>query len=182
MNLTKMAFTTAIGLLSLTIQAQAQNLYHINFKGTCQTTNEAGQIVSTQINNKTLIQEAAAFAGETNVTSLTLVYHFDAVDNGDLITTINTNGVAIYTNLALLIPEQITNGDETQFARCVHIFTRESLAAGPEHVGHGQVNGRLLRNGKSIVQGSLLYCELPSPSHGMRVCNATFHLAKPLSP
>src|SRR4051812_26615136 len=91
------------GLFAFALQGNAQTLFQLTFKGTCQTTNDAGEIVSTQINNKTLIQDALTATGDTNASSLTVVYVQNASTDpgtpGDFIEVVNsTNGTPVYTN------------------------------------------------------------------------------------
>src|ERR1700722_675782 len=95
------------GLLAFAIQGRGQNVFEMTFKGTATTTNDAGNIVSTKLSNKTLIQDAATERGITNAASLDAVYvqgaGTDTNAMGDFVEVVTkTNGAPVYTNLQFM--------------------------------------------------------------------------------
>src|SRR5215469_5981428 len=107
------------GLLALAIQGQAQTVFQVTFKGTLQTTNSNGDIVSQKLNNQTYLSDAsiALFGSNTVATasnsksnaspSLSLVYvqnaSTDPSASGDYIEVLEgTNNTPVYTNLLFL--------------------------------------------------------------------------------
>src|SRR5690348_2205048 len=72
MKNSKITMAILTGLLALTVQGFGQNVFQVTFKGTCTTTNGDGDIVSTKLDDKALIQDAVTATGNTN--KLTVVY------------------------------------------------------------------------------------------------------------
>src|SRR3954447_22825672 len=71
-------------------QSKAQSQFLFTFRGTCSTTNTAGQWLSQPSNNQTLIQDYAHTKGLTDTKSLILIYHLNGDDRGDTIDIVNT--------------------------------------------------------------------------------------------
>lgn len=187
----KLFVATLLGLLVFSTQARAQTEYGVAFRGTAQTTDAAGNIVSHPINNTTLLQDAANGIGATNTQSLLLVYHVNAGENsgqiGDNIETINTtNGQTVYTNFSFFsggsFGPAIYNADQTQAARLCDVFTPQSVALSGEDLGTALINERLIgKNGvvkKTIISGTVLYHVVPQGTNNETICNATFTVNK----
>lgn len=179
-------FVVLLGLAAVSLQAQVPDTFQIIFKGTCQTTNDSGQIVSQPVNNQTLIQRAVDQTGVPN-SRLSLVYKFDLTSNADVIGVAGTNGTLIYTNFVFLAPfDSVTNADQTQFVRVADLFTDESLNITDEDVGHALITERLMLNShsgtvkKTLLTGSMIYFMTANGTNGERCCSATFNATKPL--
>src|ERR1700759_1727832 len=112
------------GIITLAIQSHGQNVFNVTIKGTSQTTNDAGEIVSTKLTDKTFIQDAVTARGLTNSSSLDLVYVQSASTDpgppGDFIEVVNSaTGQSIYTNLQFMyngaFPPALQSADQTRF-------------------------------------------------------------------
>src|SRR3954452_13921687 len=97
----KITMVILSGLCALAVQGYGQNVFQVTFKGTCVTTNDAGDIVSTKLDNKALIQDAGTATGAANSSGLTVVYvQYASTDPsvpGDYVEVVNSsNGVPVY--------------------------------------------------------------------------------------
>lgn len=187
----KLFVGTMLGLLVFSIQVRAQNIYQVQFRGTAQTTNDAGDIVARPINNNTLIQDAATKTGATNTQSLQLVYHINGTENsgtfGDTIEVLNTSThTTIYTNFSFFsgstFGQQLVNTDETQAVRLCDVFTPQATSLSGEDEGTALINQRaIMKNGqlkKLITSGTVLFFIAPEGTNGESICNATFNISK----
>ena len=200
------------GLLALAIQAQAQTVFQVNFKGTLQTTNSNGDIVSQKLSNQTYLNDAATALGlniSTNGTgtngvtkgnsknpaaSLSLVYvqnaSSDPSASGDYIEVLEgTNNTTVYTNLLLLyggdfIPA-LTNSSGTAYVAGALVIPIP-LAGSGQSMGGATINEKTMKNGKVSIGGSFNYTALRSANSTsndvVREYNGTFTLGKQLSP
>lgn len=113
------------------IQAMAQNQLQIYITGSCSTLDAQGHIVSTPINNQTLLQ-AAATAGGIKVSGLGLAYHINGNDLGDTIDVINrTNGATLTTLYGLYFGESfgrqaLLSASHQQMKRIEYIYTTQN--------------------------------------------------------
>ncbi len=175
------------GAFALATPAHAQTVLALTLKGTCQTTNDSGAIVSTQINNKTLIQDAITATGITNAASLAVVYvpsaSTDPSVQGDFVEVINnTNGTPIYTNLQFmyggLFPQALTNADGSQILIGAQVIPLP-LAIG-DSLGGATINEKITTK-NTAIRGSFNYTALKDPagSSTLKVCNGTFTSGKP---
>src|SRR5690348_16003359 len=107
MKNSKIMMAILSGLLAIAAQSFGQNVFQVTFKGTSTTTNENGDLVSTKLDNKALIQDAVTATGATNSSNLAVVYVQSASSDpstpGDFIEVVNTtDGTPVYTNLLFL--------------------------------------------------------------------------------
>jgi hypothetical protein len=179
------------GLLALAIQGQAQTVFQVNFKGTLQTTNSNGDIVSQKLNDQTYLNDAATALGlniSTNgsgtngvtttsnsknpAASLSLVYvqnaSSDPSASGDYIEVLEgTNNTPVYTNLLILyggefIPA-LTNSSGTAYVAGALVIPLP-LAGSGQSMGGATINEKTTKNGKVSIGGSFNYTALRSAS------------------
>jgi hypothetical protein len=185
-------FTMAIlaALLTLAVQGYGQNVFQLTIKGTSQTTNDAGAIVSTKLSSKTFVDDAVTAKGATNSSGLTLVYvqnaSADTNTAGDFIEVVNSsNGVPVYTNLQFMyngaFPPALVSADQSQFVAGAQVIPLP-LAGGGDSLGGATINARTLPK-KTVISGSFNYVSLRSPAgtfnDTVRVYSGTFNVGKP---
>jgi len=190
--MTNSKFTMAIlaGLLILAVQGQGQNVFQLTIKGTSQTTNDAGAIVSTKLSSKTYVDDAVTGTGATNSTGLTLVYVQNASSDtntaGDFIEVVNSsNGVPVYTNLQFMyngaFPPALASADQSQFVAGAQVIPLP-LAGEGDSLGGATINARALPK-KTVISGSFNYTSLRSPgatfNDTVRIYSGTFNVGKP---
>lgn len=193
MNNSKVTMAILSGLLTLAVQGYGQNVFQLTVKGTCLTTNDAGAIVSTKLNNKTFIEDAVTATGATNSSSLALVYVQSASTDpgtpGDFIEVVNSStGDTVYTNLQFMyngaFPPALLSADQTQFAAGAAVIPLPLAGAG-DSLGGATINGRALPK-KTVINGSFNYTSLRSPlstsNDIVRICSGTFNIGKPFVP
>lgn len=189
MKMKKIAVVIFSGLLALAIQTQAQTVFQVTFRGTVQTTNSNGDIVSQKLNNQTYLNDAATALGLTNTNGtgtnhvtllsnsknnptagLTLVYvqnaTTDPTASGDYIEVISgTNNTTIYTNLLFLyggsFPPALTNSAGTAYVAGAQVIPLP-LAGSGQSMGGATINERTIKNGKVTISGSFNYTSLRS--------------------
>jgi hypothetical protein len=111
----------------------AQTEFQISLKGTAYQTNSNGKIVSSRVNNQTLIDQAAAANGVSNK-SLLLVYHIQGSTFGDTIDVVNaSNGSVVSTPLGLYFGQDVTlgrtaltNANNTQVIELDYVYTPQN--------------------------------------------------------
>ena len=184
----KIMMAICSGLLALAFQTQGQTVYKLNFKGVSQSADGSGNIVSTKINNNTLIQDAVTATGTTN-SALDAVYVQDASTDpgapGDFIEVINrTTGTAIYTNLQFMyggpFPPAITNADGSMIVIGAQVIPLP-LAGSGDSLGGATINERFLPK-KTLIRGTFNYTQLRSPgsttNDTVRACSGFFSVNK----
>ena len=179
------------GLFALAVQGYGQsNVFLVTVKGTSVTTNDSGAIVSTKLNNKTLIADAVTATGATNSSKLDLIYVENASTDpgtpGDFIEVVDsTTGDLIYTNLQFMyngpFPPALVSADQTQFAAGAGVIPLPLAGAG-DSLGGATINARSLPK-KTVISGSFNYTSLRSPlSHSndiVHINSGTFNVGKP---
>jgi hypothetical protein len=180
------------GLLALAVQGHGQSLsvFNITVKGTSQTTNASGAIVSTKLTDKTFIADAVAATGDTN--GLTLVYVENASTDpgvtGDFFEVVNTfTGNPVYTNLQFMyggaFPAALINADQDQFVAGAQVVPLP-LAGSGDALGGATINARALPK-KVVISGTFNYTSLRSPGAGSndveRVVSGSFNIGKPFA-
>ena len=193
MKNSKIMMAILSGLLAVASQGFGQSVFQVTFKGTCVTTNENGEIVSTKLDNKALIQDAATATGATNSSNLGVVYvqnaSTDPATPGDFIEVVNTtDGTPVYTNLLFLynspFPPLLVSGDQTRFAAGAQVIPLP-LAGSGDTLGGATINGRVLPK-KTVINGSFNYTSLRSPlstsNDVVRICSGSFNVGKPFVP
>src|SRR5579862_3854511 len=192
MKIQKIAVVIFSGLLALAIQGQAQTVFQVTFKGTIQTTNSNGDIVSQKLNNQTYVNDAMTGLGITNSAassnkgpSLTLVYvqnaSTDPSSSGDYIEVLEgTNNTPVYTNLLFLyggsFPPALTNSSGTAYVAGAQVVPFP-LAGSGTALGGATINEKTMKNGKVMINGSFNYASLRSAgsevNDQIRVINGT---------
>jgi hypothetical protein len=193
MKNSKITMVILSGLLVLAVQGYGQNVFQVTVKGTCLTTNDSGAIVSTKLDNKSLIQDAVTATGATNSSNLTLVYVQNASTDpnvpGDYIEVVNsTNGVAVYTNLQFMyggsFPPALISADQTELAIGAQVIP-QPLAGSGDALGGATIHERVLTK-KTLITGSFNYTSLRSPTSTVNdiedFCSGTFNVGKPFVP
>src|SRR6185436_5709924 len=117
--------TMAMLLLLLPVfSINAQNLYRVNFSGTCSMLDASGKEVVLKVNNKSLISEFGARAGVSNFHNLDLVFHQN-IGDGDAIEVINKKtGALIVTVFPIAFPESVeaTNSKSITEKRFAYVY------------------------------------------------------------
>lgn len=198
------------GLFAFGIQAFGQQtVYQVTFKGTIQTTNANGDVVSQKLNNQSYIQDALAALGgtisasaeavpeqssKTNKTtppSLTLVYVQNASTDpsvtGDFVEVVNgTNNAPVYTNLLFLyggsFTPALTNGSGTAYVAGAQVLPLP-LAGSGQTLGGATINERTMAR-KTLISGSFNYTSLlsPGPTNDIRIYSGSFNVGRQISP
>ncbi|HEY2081888.1 MAG TPA: hypothetical protein VGI88_03820 [Verrucomicrobiae bacterium] len=179
------------GVLAFAIQGHGQTIYNVTIKGSCQTTNDAGAIVSQKITNKSFIQDAITASGTTNssTSSLAVVYvqaaSTDPSAQGDFIEVINTtNGTPVYTNLQFMynspFPAALTNAAGSQIVIGAQVIP-QPLAGSGDSLGGATIDVRNLPK-KTLINGTYNYTALRSPTgtanDEVLVCHGSFSVNK----
>src|SRR5437588_6804130 len=131
-GMNKKALLISLSLLMVVGAATAQGLYQIVINGTSSTTDDSGRIVTTPINNYTLIKELAQQTGVTDISSLSLAYHFQGSDMGDTIDVIDRNtGASVHTLFGLYFGEsfgrmELISSSGRQMKRLEYIYTEQN--------------------------------------------------------
>lgn len=197
MKINKMAVAIFSGLLALAIQGQAQSVFQVTFKGTVQTTNSSGDIVSQKLNNQNYVTDALTALNNTNANasrSFTLVYVQSATTDpsasGDYIEVLEgTNSTPVYTNLLFLyggsFTPALTNSGGSAYVAGALVVPLP-LAGSGDSLGGATINEKTMKNGKVMIGGSFNYTSLRSPgstsNNVIRIYNGTFTVGKPISP
>jgi hypothetical protein len=181
------------GMLAFAIQGQGQSVFNLTFKGKSQTTNDAGDIVSTKLSNKTLIQDAVTATGNTNASKLDVVYVQGASTDpsvpGDFIEVVDgTTGTPVYTNLLFLygspFPPALTNAAQNEVLAGAQVIPLP-LGGSGDSLGGATINERFLKK-KIVISGSFNYTMLRSPgstsNNIVDVVNGTFSVGKAFVP
>lgn len=190
MKYSTMLIAITTGLLAVAIQAPAQTMYQVTFKGTIVTTNANGDIISQKLSNKNFLQDAQTAAHATNGT---LVYvqnaSTDPTATGDFIEVINsTNDTPVYTNLQFMyggssFPPALTNSGGTQIAIGAQVIPLP-LAGSGSTLGGATINERVFPNGKTMINGTFNYTSLRSAGSDVndasRFYSGSFNVGKPI--
>jgi hypothetical protein len=190
MNNPKIMMAILSGVFALAVQGWGQTVYDVTVKGTTQTTNDAGAIVTAKVTNKSLIQDAITVSGTTNsAKSFAVVYvqsaSTDPGAQGDFIEVVNTtDGTAIYTNVQFMynspFPAALTNADGSQIVIGAQVIPLP-LAGSGDALGGATITERVLPK-KVLIRGSYNYTALRSPTaianNEVLVSSGTFSASK----
>lgn len=187
MKNSKIMMAILTGVVALTIQGYGQTMFQIKFKGTSQTTNDAGNIVSTKLNNDSLIHDAVIATGATNSSNLQLVYvqnaSTDPAVTGDFIEVVDNTGTPVYTNVLFLsssLNPPLINGDGSQVVIGAQVVPLP-LAGSGDALGGATINERITPK-KTIINGTFNYSILRSPgsvvNDTVRAVNGSFSVSK----
>lgn len=188
----KIMMVILTGLLTVATQGFGQNVFQVTFKGTCVTTNDSGDIVSTKLDNKALIHDAATATGATNSSKLAVVYVQNASSDpaipGDFIEVVSTDGTPVYTNLLFLygspFPPLLVSADQTRFVAAAQVVPLPLGGTG-DTLGGATINGRVMPK-KTVISGTFNYATLRSPGSTLNdvveACSGSFNIGKPFVP
>ena len=180
--LTVICSTLALGA----IEATAQNKLQVAITGSCSTLDAQGHIVSTPINNQTLLQAAAA-AGGVSVSGLALAYHINGNALGDTIDVINRNNGATLTTLYGLYfgesfgRQALLSASHQQMKRIEYIYTTQN----DHSLGSALLTDYFVldSNGHTnitYVLGQMQWLVTTDNSHtNTQVCSASFRTFQP---
>ena len=189
MKNSKITLAILSGLLALAVQGYGQNVFEVKIKGTCLTTNDAGNIVSLKLDNKSLIQDAVTATGATNSSNLTVVYVQNASTDpgtpGDFIEVVNTStGAPIYTNLQFMyngsFPPALVSADQSVFVAGAQVIP-QPLAGSGDALGGATIEARTSPK-KTLIKGTFNYTSLRSPGASfndtVKACSGSFSVNK----
>ncbi len=168
----------------VSLPAQSQSLYVFTYAGTRSSTDSNGVIVTTPMNNQSLLQEFAANNGITNTSWLGLAYHVNGnMDfSGDTIDVINrTNGVVVGTIFGFFYGEAfgrmaLLSGSGRQLKRIEYVYTSQNSHS----LGSVLLTDYYLLDGngntnKTYIFGNMQYLVLPDMTHtNVQVCTGSF--------
>ena len=162
------------------LTATAQFEFQVIFRGTAYQTNGNGQVFSTPITDQTLLQQAAAAGGITDLSTLALVYHVQGSSFGDTIDVVNaTNGVAYKTLFGFYFGDDpslnrvaITNGTRSEVMRVDYIYTDQNSHS----MGAAFVTKNYNPGGQPLnaVTGRMQWIVNPIPPAGTKACYGSF--------
>lgn len=193
------------GLFTFGIQGFAQTMYQVTFKGSIQTTNDNGDIVSQRLNNQSYIQDALIALDLTNRTStagsktnktapssFNLVYVQNASTDpsvtGDFVEVVSgASNAPVYTNVLFLygggFPPALTNSSGTAYVAGAQVLPLP-LAGSGQTLGGATINERTMKS-KTLISGSFNYTSLMSPGTAndtVRIYSGSFNVGKQISP
>jgi hypothetical protein len=186
-------------LLSGGLRAKAQDYieYKFVFSGTAYQTNGVGNVVATAITDQTLLQAQAQKLNITNLSTISLVYHFNGgPPYGDTVDVIsNATGQTLITEFGFYFGSDlslgryaVTNATQSEQRRVDQIYTfsnttytyqnGDSLGTAFTHKHTlTDTNGNTL----SFAEGTLAWDVIPTTANtGPMVCVGHFTLGKPM--
>ena len=193
-----LAITVAALLLGgVHLHGQSYFMYKFIFAGTAYQTNGAGDIVSTPITDQTLLQSQAQLLNITNLSTISLVYHFEGgPPYGDTVDVIsNASGEVITTEFGFYFGSDtnlgryaVTNATQTEERRVDQIYTFDNTTYTYQNgasLGGAFTCKRFLTdtsgNTNSIAEGLLFWDALPSATNtGPIICVGHFTLGQPM--
>ena len=184
----KQLLTVLFGALALSAwQATAQTLLQISITGTCSTLDAQGHIVSTPINNQTLLQAAATAGGLADTSTLGLAYHLNGNSLGDTIDVIDrTKGTTLATLYGLYFGESfgrqsLLSASGQQMKRLEYIYTSQN----DHSLGSALLTDYFLKDSSghtnaTYVLGQMQWIVTTDNTHtNTQVCSATFRTFRP---
>jgi hypothetical protein len=192
------AITAAALLLAgLDLRGQSYFMYKFVFTGIAYQTNASGNIVGTPITDQTLLQSQAQRLNITNLSTISIVYHFDGgPPYGDTVDVIsNANGHVLTTEFGFYFGSDtnlgryaVTNATQTEQRRVDQIYTFNNTPYTYENgasLGGAFTCKRFLTdtsgNTNSIAEGTLFWDVTPTEVNvGPVVCVGHFTLGKPM--
>jgi hypothetical protein len=199
MSMTKVFAIIAAALLLSDFDLSGQSYYEYKFvfSGTAYQTNASGNIVGTPITDQTLLQSQAQSLNITNLSTISLVYHFDGGPQGDTVDVIsNATGETLTYQFGFYFGSDtnlgryaVTNAAQTEQRRVDQIYTFDNTLYSYGGTGHAigaaftckrflsDTNG----NTHSIVEGMLAWDVTPTGTNsGSIVCVGNFTLGQPM--
>jgi hypothetical protein len=188
MKNSKIMMAILTGMFALALQSQAQNMFQVKFKGTCQTTNANGDIVSQKLSNTTFINDAVTATGATNSSSFSVVYvtspSTDPSVPGDFVEVVDAGGTPVYTNLLFVysspFPPALTNASFTEIVAGAQVVPLPLGGTG-DTLGGATITQKFAK--KTMIQGSFNFVALRSPTSTsndiVKVYSGSFSANKP---
>ena len=187
MKTTRLLPCACLLLPLIAFSARAQSQLPIVINGSCATTDSSGHIISTPINNGTLLRDFARAHGVAGTSGLALAYHLGGNDLGDTIEVINrTNGASVFTLFGLYFGESfgrtaLLSGSKRQLKRIEYIYTdQNSHSLGSALLTdyyYFDANGN---TNATYVLGQMQYLITPDSTHtNTQVCTASFNTFRP---
>jgi hypothetical protein len=171
--------------------------YKFIFNGMAYQTNGAGDIVGTPITDQTLLQAQAQWLNVTNLSTISLVYHFDGgPPYGDTVDVIsNATGQTLTTQFGFYFGSDtnlgryaVTNASQSEQRRVDQIYTFNSTTYSYENgdsLGTAFTCKRFLTdtngNTNAMVEGTLAWDVIPTGTNvAPAVCVGNFTLGQPM--
>jgi hypothetical protein len=199
MKMTRILAITVAALLlgDFNILAQSYYEYKFVFTGTAYQTNAAGNIVGTPITDQTLLQSQAQQLNITNLSTISLVYHFNGgPPYGDTVDVIsNATGQTLTYQFGFYFGSDlslgryaVTNAAQTEQRRVDQIYTFDNTTysyENPDSLGTAFTYKHFLTdsdgNTNSIVDGILAWDVTPTGTNtSSMVCIGNFTLGQPM--
>ena len=151
-------------------------MYALTFKATVYQTNAAGQIVSTQMTEKTWLEEVAPRIGVTDISTLAVVYYEKANAMGDAIHVINASTGDVWTELFGFyfgtsygrMPLVSPAGER----RIDYIYTAQNTRS----LGTALIFKDISSNSNKVISGQMRYLITPDGTNNttLRLVNGNF--------
>jgi hypothetical protein len=187
----------ALWMVASKAEAQAYFEYKFVFTGTAYQTNAAGDIVSIPITDQTLLQSQAQRLNITNLSTISLVYHFDGgPPYGDTVDVIsNATGETLTTEFGFFFGSDlslgryaVTNATQNEQRRVDQIYTFSNTPytyQNGDSLGTAFTHKHFLTdtNGNTIsfAEGTLAWDVIPTQGNtGPKVCVGNFTLGQPM--
>jgi hypothetical protein len=198
-KINKVYVVAAVTLLmgSFSVCAQSYIEYKFVFSGTAYQTNASGDIASTPITDQTLLQSQAQRLNITNLSTISLVYHFNGgPPYGDTVDVIsNATGETLTTEFGFYFGSDlslgryaVTNATQSEQRRVDQIYTFSNTPytyQNSDSLGTAFTHKHTLTdtNGNTIsfAEGTLAWDVIPSTGNtGPMICVGHFSLGQPM--
>jgi hypothetical protein len=198
MKINKTLAVATAALLCAGFRAAGQSYYEYKFvfAGTAYQTNGAGNIVATPITDQTLLQSQAQQLNITNLSTISLVYHFNGAPQGDTVDVIsNATGQTLTYEFGFYFGSDtnlgryaVTNATQTEQRRVDQLYTFVNSAytyQNSDSIGGAFTCKRFLSdtnvNTNAIVEGVMSWDVTPTGTNtGSVVCVGNFTLGQPM--
>jgi hypothetical protein len=187
MRINQNLFAVSAALMLSPCGLFAQNQLQLTISGTSSTTDSDGKIVSTSINNQSLLKSFAATKGVNDLTNLALAYHIHGNELGDTIDVINRkSGATVYTMFGLYFGEDfgrtaLLSRSGRQLRRLEYVYTEQnSHSLGSVLLTNYYFLDENGSTNATAVLGQMQYIVTPDANHtNTQVCTAKFLAWKP---
>lgn len=165
------------------------------FRGTCYQTNGPGDIVATPITEQTLLEDRARAGGITDMSSVAIVYHFNADPKGDTVEIVRaSDGQQLafefgfwFGNDASLGRTTLTNAAQNEIRSVDYVYTLENstyTSWNSHSMGAAFITRRLMTdtngNVRVTAEGPLQWSVNPSGNSSTKVISGTFSTGAPM--
>ena len=148
-------------LLLAPLRSPAQNFkLLLTFHGTCLSNNAAGQFVSRAVSQRNWMRDFANTVGLTNLSAMTVVYHVNADERGDIIEVVDAKtGLVLDTPFLLFFGQDaslgrvaLTNSVGNQVRIIQYVYTHQNKYS----MGAALLNQRLKLNASGTVTNAII--------------------------